>query len=158
MFPNYVANCHLEGKLIGDNWIIVTQTEFDSFRIYPKNLLSLSSNAPTLKVEKLNDSQHCSLANQARAQDISKVLEPSYIPATSNEQALFNSSENSNLPPGDICAISKASKVFVNKCEYVVSKHDHTSNLLLVDRGVSSGVNGNYVCVLKTSYCEYHRY
>jgi hypothetical protein len=143
----------LEGKPIGDNWIMVTQTEYDSFRIDPKSMLSLSSNSPTLKVEKLIDSQHCSIANQARSQDVSKVLEPSYIPTTANEQVPFNAtaSEKSNLPPGDICGvISKASKGFVNKCEYVVSKHDHTSNMLLVDHGVSGGVNGNDVCVLKT--------
>jgi hypothetical protein len=43
------------------------------------------------------------------------------------------SSGNNNLPPGDICCvILKASKIFVNKCEYLVSKHDHTSNMSLV--------------------------
>jgi hypothetical protein len=141
----------LEGKPIGNYWIMVTQTEFDSFRINPKNMLSLSTNAPTLKVEKFNDSWHCSLTNQARVQDVSKVLEPSYVPTTANEQVLFNatSSENSNLPPGDICGvISKASKRFVNKCEYVMSKHEHTSNMLLVDRVDS----GNEVCVFKTFF------
>jgi hypothetical protein len=117
-FSNYVANCHLECKPIGDNWIMVTQTEFDSFRIDSKNMLSLSWNAPILKVEKFNDSRRCSLDNQARAQDVSKVVESSYVPTTANEQVLFNAtaSENGNLPPGDICGIiSKSSKGFVNK-------------------------------------------
>jgi hypothetical protein len=63
---------------------MVTQTEFDSFRIDPKNMLSLSSNAPTLKVEKFNDSWHFSVANQARDLDVTNVLEPSYVPTTAN--------------------------------------------------------------------------
>jgi hypothetical protein len=67
-----------------------TQTEFDSFRIDSKNMLSLSLNAPKLKVEKFNDSRRCSFAIQARAQDVSKVLESSYVPTTANEQVLFN--------------------------------------------------------------------
>jgi hypothetical protein len=64
------------------------------------------------------------------------------------------SSGNSKLPPGDIhCVISKASKTFVNKCEYLVSKHDHIPNMLLVDRGANGGVAGNDVCVLFKTFC-----
>jgi hypothetical protein len=118
------ANHHLEGKPIGDDWIMVTQKEFDYFRIDPNNILLLASNAqpnissttaakltsavqytpadmfhrgikrdatlfPTLKDEKFNDSWHCSFANQARAQDISKVLDPNYVPTTASKQELF---------------------------------------------------------------------
>jgi hypothetical protein len=64
------------------------------------------------------------------------------------------SSGNSRLPPGDICrVISKASKNFVNKCEYLVSKHDHTSNMWLVDRSANVGVAGNDVRVLFKTFC-----
>jgi hypothetical protein len=35
---------------------------------------------PTLKDEKFNDNWHRSFVNQARAQDVSKVLDPHYIP------------------------------------------------------------------------------
>jgi hypothetical protein len=45
-FTNYVANHHLELKPIGNDWIMVTQKEFDSFRIDPGKMLSLASNAP----------------------------------------------------------------------------------------------------------------
>jgi hypothetical protein len=123
-FSNYVANRHLEGKPIGDDWIMVTQKEFDSFRIDPKNLLSLASNAPpnipatiaskqtsavqytpadmfrrgmkrdatlfpTLKDEKFNDSWHRSFVNQARAQDVSELLDSNYVPTTASEHELF---------------------------------------------------------------------
>jgi hypothetical protein len=64
------------------------------------------------------------------------------------------SSGNIKLPPGDIrCVISKASKRFANKCEYLVSKHDHTSNMSLVDRGANGGVAGNDICVLFKTFC-----
>jgi hypothetical protein len=36
----------LEDKFIGDDWIMVSQNDFDSFRIDCNNMLSLSSNAP----------------------------------------------------------------------------------------------------------------
>jgi hypothetical protein len=39
-FSNYVANRHFEGKTIGDDWIMVTQKEFNFFRINPKKMLS----------------------------------------------------------------------------------------------------------------------
>jgi hypothetical protein len=38
-FSNYVANFHLEVKSIGDDWIMVIQNEFDSYRIDPNNML-----------------------------------------------------------------------------------------------------------------------
>jgi hypothetical protein len=45
-FSNYAANRCLEGKPVGNDWIIATQKDFDSFRIDPVNMLSLASNAP----------------------------------------------------------------------------------------------------------------
>ena len=44
---------------------------------------------PTLKDEKLNDQWHRSFANQARAQDISDVLDITYIPSSAVDIALF---------------------------------------------------------------------
>jgi hypothetical protein len=184
-FANYVANCHLEGNPIIDDWSMVTQEDFDSFRIDPKNMLSLASNAPpnipdniaakptsavqytpvdtffsgikqdetllpTLKDAKFNASWNNSFANQPRAQDVNKVLDTNHAPPTANEEDLYTapSSVNSKLPPGDIQGvISKASKIFVNKCKYLVSKHDQTYNMSPVDHG-TSGVAGNEVCVL----------
>ena len=63
------------------------------------------------------------------------------------------SSGTSKLPPGDIRRVmSKSSKRFVNKCEYFVSSHKHTSPLSLIDRGANGGVAGSDVRVIfKTS-------
>jgi hypothetical protein len=44
---------------------------------------------PTLKDEKFNDNWHRSFVNQARAQDVSEVLDPSYVPSTTSEQEIF---------------------------------------------------------------------
>jgi hypothetical protein len=44
---------------------------------------------PTLKDEKLNDDWHKSFMNQARAQDVSEVLDPSYVPTTKQAKELF---------------------------------------------------------------------
>ena len=44
---------------------------------------------PILKDEKFNDSWHCSFVNQARAQDVSEVLDATYIPKTSSDMDLF---------------------------------------------------------------------
>ena len=44
---------------------------------------------PTLKDELWNDNWHRSFANQARAQDLSDVLNAAYIPTTSVESDLF---------------------------------------------------------------------
>jgi hypothetical protein len=45
---------------------------------------------PTLKDEKFNDNWHRSFVNQARAQDVSQVLDASYVPNTDEETELFS--------------------------------------------------------------------
>jgi hypothetical protein len=44
---------------------------------------------PVLKDELWNDIWHRSLANQARAQDVHDVLDPTYVPSTPSEVDLF---------------------------------------------------------------------
>jgi hypothetical protein len=44
---------------------------------------------PTLKNELWNDNWHCYFANHARAQDVSDVPDPTYLPTTSTEKDLF---------------------------------------------------------------------
>jgi hypothetical protein len=44
---------------------------------------------PTLKDEKFNDQWHRSFANQARAQDVSAVLDASYVSSSPIDTALF---------------------------------------------------------------------
>jgi hypothetical protein len=44
---------------------------------------------PKLKDELWNDNWHCSFANQARAQDLSDVLNAAYVPTTSADNDLF---------------------------------------------------------------------
>ena len=45
---------------------------------------------PTLKDEKFNDSWHRSFVNQARAQDVSEVLDPLYMPMSDAAEELFS--------------------------------------------------------------------
>jgi hypothetical protein len=73
-----------------------------------------------------------------------------------NDTRLINAakSSGSKYTPGDIRrVVSKASKRFVNICEYyIVSTHHHTPGLSIVDRGANGGVAGDDVRVLfKTS-------
>jgi hypothetical protein len=42
-----------------------------------------------LKNELWNDNWHCYFANHARAQDVSDVPDPTYLPTTSTEKDLF---------------------------------------------------------------------
>jgi hypothetical protein len=49
---------------------------------------------PTLKDELRNDNWHCSFANQARAQDVNEVLDPNYLPTTSEQYELFQEKQN----------------------------------------------------------------
>ena len=60
---------------------------------------------------------------------------------------------NCHLAPGDIRrVVGKSSKRLINKCEYSVSSHRHTSSMSLVDRGANGGVAGDDVRVIfKTS-------
>ena len=72
-----------------------------------------------------------------------------------NDSRLINAatSASSKLPPGDIRrVVGKSSKRLINKCEYSVSSHRHTSSMSLVDRGANGGVAGDDVRVIfKTS-------
>ena len=45
---------------------------------------------PVLKDEKFNDTWHRTFVNQARAQDIMEVLNPDYVPSTTEEMELFD--------------------------------------------------------------------
>jgi hypothetical protein len=101
---------------------------------------ALQVNHATSKMEELDDA------------DDNTTETPSNTPLDDADTRLIHvatSSGNSILSPCDMCCvISKASKRFVNKCEYLVSKHDHNSNMSLVDRGANCGVAGNDVSVL----------
>jgi hypothetical protein len=52
---------------------------------------------PTLKDEPLNDQWHHIFANQAHAQDVSDVLDDSYVPTTSADIALFKKSRSTYM-------------------------------------------------------------
>jgi hypothetical protein len=41
-FLSYVGSCQLEGFPIGDDWSLITQEDFDTFRIDPKNMSILN--------------------------------------------------------------------------------------------------------------------
>ena len=63
------------------------QTPVDIFK---RGIKRAPSVLPTLKDEKLNDQWHRSFANQARAQNISDVLDITYTPSTTTDIALFD--------------------------------------------------------------------
>jgi hypothetical protein len=122
-FLNYVQHRLTEGKPIGDDWDKITQTDFDNYRVDPKNmpfvlsamvasLPTINTRAqiqhtyspakmfrrgikrdamlfPTLKDKKFNDSWHRSFINQAMAQDVSEVLDPTYVPNSPQDKELF---------------------------------------------------------------------
>jgi hypothetical protein len=52
---------------------------------------------PTLKDELWNEYWHCSFANQARAQDVDEVLDPNYLPTTSEQYELLQGRKNTSM-------------------------------------------------------------
>ena len=124
LWREYVLHREASDNPIGDNWLQVTQADFDAFRISPSNIARLSTASlmapvnqghtsastapkfskvdifrkgikrdmslfPTLKDKRFNDAWHRSFVAQARAQDVDKVLDGSYIPSTQEEKDLF---------------------------------------------------------------------
>ena len=76
---------------------------------------------PTLKDEKFNDSWHRSFENQAHAQGVADVLNPSYAPADSSEQQVFT------LMQTFMYAVLEA-KVLTSKGKEIVRKYDDTKD------------------------------
>ena len=74
---------------------------------------------PTLKDEKFNDSWHRSFQNQARAQNVSEVLDPSFNPSTPEEQELFMEKQKY------LYAVLE-SKVLTDKGKTIVREHEDT--------------------------------
>ncbi len=74
---------------------------------------------PTLKDEKFNDNWHRSFVNQARAQDVSEVLDPNYMPLDEQTQELFNEKQKY------VYAILE-SKVLTDRGKAIVREHEAT--------------------------------
>jgi hypothetical protein len=66
-----------------------TASKFSKVDLFRKGIKRDPSLFPTLKDEKFNDSWHRSFMTQARAQDVDKVLDESYVPGTQEEKELF---------------------------------------------------------------------
>ena len=79
---------------------------------------------PTLKDEKLNDQWHRSFANQARAQDLSDVLNTTYVPSSSDQLALFEEKQKY------LYAVLEA-KVETAKGKSIVRRYESTYNAQL---------------------------
>jgi hypothetical protein len=73
----------------------------------------------SLRDELWNDNWHRSFANQARAQDVTKVLDPAYLPTTPTEIALFQETKKY------LYAILE-SKVETAKGKAIIRKHEST--------------------------------
>jgi Reverse transcriptase (RNA-dependent DNA polymerase) len=65
-------------------------TSYSPADIFRRGIKKDATLFPVLKDEKFNDSWHRSFVNQARAQDLSEVLDPTYKPKSSSEEELFN--------------------------------------------------------------------
>jgi hypothetical protein len=76
---------------------------------------------PVLKDELYNDSWHRSFANQARAQDVSDVLDAAYLPVTPVETELFQEKQKF------LYAVLE-SKVETAKGKAIIRKHEGTFN------------------------------
>jgi hypothetical protein len=75
------------------------------------------------------------------------------VDTNDQDTMLVNAAKSTNsvkLPPGDIRRVmSKSSTRFVNKVEYIVSKHQTAASMMsLVDRGANGGVAGDDVRVI----------
>jgi len=117
LFKYFVHYRQQSGPPISD-WLAITADDFNNFRLHA-SVLSVSATQPppssassaapkyspadlfkrgikrdpslfpTLKDEKYNDTWHRSFATQARAQDVSEVLDPTYKPSTQEQRDLF---------------------------------------------------------------------
>jgi hypothetical protein len=74
---------------------------------------------PTLKDKLWNDNWHRSFANQARAQDLSDVLNAAYVPTTSAEYDLFQEKQKY------LYAVLE-SKAETAKGKAIIHKHEST--------------------------------
>ena len=71
---------------------------------------------PTLKDEKFNDNWHRSFVNQARAQDVSDVLDPNYVPLDQAAIELFNEKQKYVYAVLESKVLTDRGKAIV--CEY----------------------------------------
>jgi hypothetical protein len=74
---------------------------------------------PTLKDKLWDDNWHCSFANQARAQDLSDVLNAAYVPTTSAEYDLFQEKQKY------LCDFLEF-KVETAKGKAIIRKHENS--------------------------------
>ena len=74
---------------------------------------------PILKDEKFNDSWHRSFVNQARAQDLSEILDPTYKPKSPSEEELFTEKQKF------VYAILE-SKVHTDRGKAIVREYEDT--------------------------------
>ena len=153
LWREYVLHREASDNPIGDNWLQVTQADFDAFRISPSNIARLSTASPmapvnqghtsastapkfskvdifrkgikrdmslfpTLKDERFNDAWHRSFVAQARAQDVDKVLDGSYIPSTQEEKDLFTEQQKYIYAVLEAKVLTDVGKTFVRAHEH----------------------------------------
>lgn len=64
-------------------------TTFKPVDFFRRGIKRDASLFPTLKDERFNDSWHRSFVTQARAQDVSEILDDTYVPSTEDDRELF---------------------------------------------------------------------
>ena len=94
-------------------------TSFSPADIFRRGIKKDATLFPVLKDEKFNDSWHRSFVNQARAQDLSEVLDPAYKPKSPSEEELFNEKQKF------VYAILE-SKVLTDRGKAIVREYEDT--------------------------------
>ena len=83
--PTPNVNVTASGAPIG-----VTPVKYSKADIFRRGIKRDPNSFPVLKEEKFNDSWHRSFENQARAQDVFQVLDPTYVPIHAEDIELFD--------------------------------------------------------------------
>lgn len=142
LFRDFVVQSNQSGNPITD-WSKLTQAEFDEFRLSTPSVTHVKAPGPvasnptkytpaelfrrgikrdpslfpTLKDEKFNDNWHRSFANQARAQDVSEVLDANYQPSTQEEIDLFAEKQKFLYAVLETKVLTDRGKAFVREHE-----------------------------------------
>jgi len=97
----------------------ITSTKSSSYSVdsFKKSMKRDPSVFPILKREEYNDQWHRTFINQARAQDISEVLDPKYVPTNADEKELFQEKQKYVYAILDKCVETAKGKAILRKYE-----------------------------------------
>ena len=106
-----------------------TTSQYSPADLFRRGIKRDQSLFPTLKDERFNDQWHRSFVNQARAQDVSEVLDSNYKPTTPDEKDLFIEKQKY------VFAVLE-SKVLTDKGKSIVRQYEATFDAQLAYKGL----------------------